>query len=333
LEGGTKVGTIIQKGQSLPSNGSCAFRLAKSILAGSPDVAKIYFIEGLSTNATENTQVGYLEIKGTEIRRTLKENESIEIRIRVDESRRLKATVYIPLLDEDYTVELHSIQDSPNYADLEASLAEARIAISEVEDHLDSDEQELVMRAERQIEQIEADLERVEQGEVGEADRIQKQLTDTKASIRPLHDKYSLRVRHAGIVDIIGEAEVLCRQFNDSMGLAKLQDLRADADKALHLDNEKALNVVSDRVRDVFWTHYGKTRECWEYQVDLMKRRAAMASDTLTYYELVRRAEKALAEEDYEGVSLTSLRAWELLPEQERLRNRFHDATLRSGHL
>ena len=115
------------------------------------------------------------------------------------------------------------------------------------------------------------------------------------------------------------------------MGLAKLQDIRADADKALRLENEKALDVVFDRVKDVFWEHYGKTRECWEYQVNLMRERAYMASDTLTYYELVRRAEKALAADDYGEVNIQSLRAWELLPEQEQLRNRFYDAALRSG--
>lgn len=332
LEGGTKVGIVVPKGQSLPSSGFETFRLAKTLVAGSPEAARIYFIEGLSVNASDNTKVGHLDIKGTDIRRTLKENERIEIRVRMDESRRLKATVYIPLLDEDYTIELHSVVDAPNYADLEASLTEARIAISEVEDHVDLEEQELVMRAERQIEQIEATLERAERGEVGEAERILKQLSDTKASIRPLRDKYAIRARHASIVEFIGEAEELCRQFSDHMGLAKLQDLRADADKALRLDREKALDAVFDRVRDVFWAHYGKTRECWEYQVDLMRERAHLASDTLTYYEMVRRAEKALAANDYGEVSIQSLRAWELLPEQERLRNRFHDAALRSGH-
>ena len=73
LEGGTKVGVIVPSGQSLPSSGRQDFRLAKTLIAGSPDVARIYFIEGHSLNATENTMVGYLDIKGTDIRRTLKE--------------------------------------------------------------------------------------------------------------------------------------------------------------------------------------------------------------------------------------------------------------------
>ncbi len=332
LEGGTKVGIIVPRGQTLPSSGFQEFRLTKTLVAGSPDAVKIYFIEGLSINATENTQVGHFEIKGTDIRRTLKENERIEIRIRMDEGRRLKATVHIPLLDVDHIIELHSVLDAPDYTDLETSLNEARIAITDIEDHVDSEEQECVMRAVRQIEQIEATLERAEKGEAGEGERILKQLSDTKASIRPLRDKYSLRARHSSIIVLIGEAEDLCRQFNDQMGLAKLQDMRADADKSLRLEQEKTLDAVYERVRDVFWEHYGKTRECWEYQVNRMKERAHLATDSLTYYEMVRRAEKALAEEDYGEVSIQSLRSAELLPEQERLRNRFHDAALRSGH-
>ena len=331
LENG-KTWPIVPLGKPLPASGFADLRLSKTLIAGSPEVRKFYFVEGISTEADENSTVGHLEIKGTEIRRTLKENESIEIRIRMDESRRLKATVHIPLLDEDYTVELHSMLDAPDYTDLKASLTSTRIAISEIEGHVDLEEQDLVMRAVANLDQIEATLERVEKGELGEAERIQKRLSDSKASIRPLRDKYGIQARYSSIVELIGEAEALCRQFSDELGLAKLTDLRNDADKALRLENEKALDIINERVAHVFWQHYGKTRECWEFQVGLMKDRAPMATDTLTYYEIVHRAEKALAEDDYQGVSLQALRAWELLPEMEQLRNRFHDAALRSGN-
>jgi hypothetical protein len=54
-----------------------------------------------------------------------------------------------------------------------------------------------------------------------------------------------------------------------------------------------------------------------------------MAKDPLTYYEHLRRAQQALAEDDYEGVRLNALRAWDLLPEAVRENGRFIDAALR----
>ena len=117
------------------------------------------------------------------------------------------------------------------------------------------------------------------------------------------------------------------------MGLAKLHDLRADADKALRLEDGKALEVVYGRVRVVFWEHYGKTRECWEFQVDLMKERAHMASDSLTYYEMLHRAEKALAAEDYGEVSIPEPpRTGAIARGRAVTETGFHDAALRTGH-
>lgn len=326
---GGKLGVLVKAGEPLPASGSDDFALAKTVVAGSPDEATIYFVEGSSSFPDENVRVGSLSIRGTEIRRTLKEGEKVQVRIRMDESRRLTAKVHIPLIDEDYTVELHSMQDAPDLEDLISSFQEAREAIHEVENHADDGEQETVARADRQLEQLEAALVRVERGELGEAERVHKQLTDVKASLRPLRDKYGLQAKHDDVIELIVEAEGLCRQNNDQMGLAKLRDARSDAEKALRLEQGKALDSIRERVLDVFWEHYGKTRECWEHQVDLMKGRAPLAKDPLTYYEHVRRAERALSEGDYEGVRLNALRAWDLLPDVARENDRFRDAALR----
>jgi molecular chaperone DnaK len=326
---GGKLGVVVKAGEPLPASGSDDFALAKTVVAGSPDEAIIYFVEGSSSFPDENVRVGSLTIRGTEIRRTLKEGEKVQVRIRMDESRRLTAKVHIPLIDEDYIVDLHSVQDAPDLDDLISSFREAREAINEVENHADDGEQETVVRAERQLEQLEATLVRVERGEVGEAERVQKQLADVKATLRPLRDKYGLQAKYDDVVEVIVDAEGLCKHYNDQMGLAKLIDARNDAEKALRLEQVKALESIRDRVTDIFWEHYGKTRECWEHQVELIKIRAPMAKDPLTYYEHVRRAEQALSESDYEGVRLNALRAWELLPETVKGNDRFHDAALR----
>lgn len=326
---GGKLGVVVKAGEPLPASGSDDFALAKTVVAGSPDEATIYFVEGNSNFPDENVRVGSLTIRGTDLRRTLKEGEKVQVRIRMDESRRLTAKVHIPLIDEDYTVELHSVQDAPDLDDLLSSFKEAREAIQEVESHADEDEQEMVVRADRQLEQLEASLVRVERGELGEAERVQKQLADVKATIRPLKDKYGLQAKHDNVVARIVQAEALCRQYHDQMGLAKLRDARSDAEKALRLEQGTALDSINERVLDTFWEHYGKTRECWEHQVDLMKQYAPIAKDSLTYYEHVRRAEQALAENDYEGVRLNALRAWDLLPEMVRENDRFHDAAFR----
>jgi hypothetical protein len=323
------MGVVVKAGEPLPASGTEEYQLAKTLLAGSPEETTIYFTEGQSSFADENSKVGSLTLRGTDLTRTLKEGEKIQVRIRMDESRILKAHVHIPLLDVDYSVELRSSLETPNMEDLQASLDEARSAINKVETHAEEAEQEIVMRAERQVEQIEAILYRVENGEIGEADRAQKQLADVKASLRPLNDKYGLVVSHQAIIELIEEAKELCTQFDDKLGFAKLEDSKDDADKALRLEREKDLTTILDRVRGIFWEHYGKTRECWEYQIALMRERAPLARDALAYYEFIKKAEEHLSKGDYEGVKLCAHRAWQLLPEATQNVQRFHDAALR----
>lgn len=328
-EKGTKTHFIIKKGTPLPASGSEDFVLTKTVIAGSPDQVRIVFVEGLSTAPDENITVGECLITGADLKRTLKEGEKLEIRIRMDESRLLIAKVYIPLLDKEYSVDLHTFDDAPNAEDLAAALEQTRIALADIENLVDNEEREILMRVGRHLEKLEALQERVQAGEMGEAERVHKELSDTHAALRPLRDRYGLKAKHARVSIKIDAAEALCKQFNDSMGAAKLSDMRTDADKFLRLEDESSLQLIWSRANDIYWEHYGKTRDCWEYQVKWMRDVAPRSSDPLTFYELVRRAEKALSQDDYEGVRLQAIRAWDFLPDPERARNRYGDSVLR----
>ncbi|HTQ10273.1 MAG TPA: Hsp70 family protein [Fimbriimonadaceae bacterium] len=326
---GTATHFLVNAGTPLPASGSGDFVLTKTIIAGSPDQGRIVFVEGLSSAPEENITVGECIIRGTDLKRTLKENEKIEIRVRMDESRLLTAKIYVPLLDQEYAVELHTFDDVPNAEELSAALNQTRIAIADIEDLVEEGERDRLIQIGRHLEQLEVLQERAQAGEVGEAERVHKELSDTMAALRPLRDRYELRAKHARAMGRIKSADALCERFNDAMGAAKLGDMRSDADKCLRLEDGKALDAVWERANDVFWEHYGKTPECWEYQVQWMREAAPMSSDPLTFYELVRRAEQALAQKDYEGVKLQAIRAWDYLPDPVRARNRYADSVIR----
>lgn len=329
LEGGDRIATVVKAGETLPASGLAELRLAKSLVAGSPDEVMIYFVESLSGFADESTKVGQLAIKGTDIPRTLKEGERVEIRIRSDESRRLHATVYVPLIDEEFKVELVPSLETPDLEDLATSLQEARSTVASVEHHAEEEEQEILLQAGRQIEIIEATFERAKRGEAGEAERIQKQLADTKASLRGLREKYGLIDLHETTLQLIEISERLARHFNEQMALAKLGDLREDADRALRLEQERTLEDVCDRVRNVYWPLYGRTRECWERQIEWLYEVADTAADPLSFHEHIHAAEKSLRENDLQGCKLQVLRAWKLIPDGAAGEKRFNDAGLR----
>ncbi|KXK12976.1 MAG: chaperone protein DnaK [Armatimonadetes bacterium OLB18] len=327
---GGKMKLAVKAGSPLPANGTAECAMAETLVAGSPGECRIYIVEGNSEHATEALQVGALTIRGAEIPRTLKAGEKVEVRIRIDESRRIKARVYFPLIDEERLVETSILIDAPDPQALSAALTETRLGLARIEDHVAPEEQDLVIRADREIERLEALVEKVHEGAVDEGYQVHKQLSDTQAALRPLRDRYEVKALYAEIAGRIEYATTLCQRYGDSMGEAKLADLTKDLDKALRLGQRDAMEGVKNRVMEIFWEHYGKTKECAEYQVQWMREAASAATDPVSYHEVVRRAQEALDRDDREGVLLQASRAWDFLPDRERMRNRFFDTGLRS---
>lgn len=328
---GEIVDVIIRAGQTLPASGSEGYDLAHTIVAGSPDHKTIYFVEGNSAYGVDNNKVGQLVFRGSDISRTIKEGEKIEIRIRVSESREVTAKVYVPLLDEEYVVPLSSMMHAPDVTDLTRRFESARQSIELVESRVDDDEQESVLRAERKLEQVEALLVKAEKGDAEDRMQAHNQLAEVTSSLRPLTEKYSLQATYDLVMEIIGDTRPLCEEFNDKMGLAKLDDASEDAGKALRLDNAKALEGVKDRVLEIFWEHYVKTTECWAGWIVHLRQRGAEATDSLSYFEFIRQAEQFLADDDFEGVRINIARAMELLPLSTQAIQRFPASALRRG--
>lgn len=320
---------IITAGDPLPVNERRTYELSKGLVAGSSEKISFYFVEGNSSRAEENLAVGSLNIYGTDIKRSLRTGEKIEVTIKIDESRLMHARVYVPILDADFDVEINSRLEKQVVDDLKEALEVTKLKIGAIESFVEDNEQDLLLQASREMEQLEAIVERAERGELGESLRIHSQLSALSASIRPLRDKYELLAKSNRISELIQSSEILCDQFSDAMGKAKLNDIRKDLSRALELHNEDLLGNLLDRTREIFWTHYGKTRECWEYQVKYMRSRAHEASDPLAYHDLVRKMEECLEVDDFRGVDLTQNRALMLLPSTDPDSGRFTDASIR----
>ena len=323
------VGTIVSAGQALPAHGSAPFEVAETLVAGSPEELVIYFVEGNSKQADEAIEVTQIRILGTELSRTLKEGEKVEIKVRIDESRRAKFDVYIPLVDQEWRAEPRRQIDAPDPESLAEALTNTTTALRQIEDHVEPDEQDKLLRAGREIERLENLVDQMEQGSVEDGYQAHKQLADTQAALRPLIDKYEIVALHDQLSARIEFSSSLCDKFSDSMGKAKLADMSKDLDKLMRLKDKRGIEALRERVMDIFWEHYGKTRECAEHQLEWMRDAVPLASDSITYYELVRRAEAALAADDRQAVILYAGKAWDYLPSRERMRNRFADTGIR----
>ncbi len=328
LEGGG-FGVIVDDNQPLPAHGRKPFRAARTVAAGSDDSLAVYFLEGRSDIANDNTKVGELRIHGADLSRTLREGEEVEVRMHMDESRLLKARVHVPRFDLEFAVEMRSQLDKPDVGDLAASMRELEADLNRVSPSVAQDDQDHVVNILREKEQLEAELNRAGQGEVDDLERISKKVSDAKSQVRVLSRKYGPQAAYRLAMARIDAAGQMAEEFDDSLGLATLEELRKDAAKCLRLDDEAGLAAVKERADKIFWTHYPKTDRCWIGLVEFLRDNRADASDPISYHEYLKRAEECLARDDMEGVRTFALKAWDYLPDSEAKRNRFYDAGLR----
>lgn len=331
LEGGESLGVLIPAGTPLPASGSQEFRLGRPVRTDTTDKVPIHFVEGLSTFPEENIKAGMLELSGAQLRRTLREDERIEVRLQISEKREIRAVVHIPRLDEEYVVRMQAIQDAADYGDLSRRLLDTRLELEGIDRLVEPKDEDMIIRIAGQLDRIEGDLEeRVQFDEVGEAERVHKQLCDTQALLRPLLTHYGVRARYSQVLDFIDETAGLAQAFEEPIVEARVRELRGNAEHAFELGDKKALDGVHQQVSDIFWPMYLHTSECWENLSAFLRSRADGTRNPIAFLEHVRAMERAAAVRDIEGARIGAAHAFEYLPPHQRGGGRFADAVLRS---
>ena len=323
---------IVRDGQTLPAVGTYSdFQLTRTIPAGSNEELVVYFVEGMSRLAHDNVKVGELHVVGRDLPRTLREGEKIEVRIHMDESRRLKARVSVPILDLDWPVEFESLIQTAPVPDLQDSMAEARQVVEDLSQTAAANDAPSLINAARELEQAEAVFEEVQKGESGKAEQMASILARVKASLREENAKHGPQVAYQKAVAMIDAAERIAREFEDALGIRIVADLRGEADKALRLEDLNGLKIIEQKADELFWKHYVETDECWIGYVEWLREQRARADDPLAFDAYLRRAEECLAKGDHDGVRLNGIQARTYLPGDTSAPDRFPNARLRAA--
>jgi len=99
---------FLDKGRDLPARGRKVLRTAFEVRQGQTgDVIRIPIVEGGNPRADRNQRIGKLEVSSEKVRRDLPISTEVHVTIEIDASRLVRAKAYIPLLDEEFDVDLH----------------------------------------------------------------------------------------------------------------------------------------------------------------------------------------------------------------------------------
>ena len=95
---------LFSKGSGLPLKATRDYRTTHAIRQGqNGELIKIPIVEGENELADRNRLIDILHVEATNLRRDLPAGSEIEVTLRMDESRIITVTAYVPILDEEFS--------------------------------------------------------------------------------------------------------------------------------------------------------------------------------------------------------------------------------------
>lgn len=117
---GNEVEWLVRKGTEVPARGRLALQSTVDVRKdGWTGLIRVPIVEGERYRADRDTLIGRLDIRPDQIRRDVPAGSEIEVTLRIDESFLPTADAYIPVLDEEFDIQLElGRAEAPDAAEL-----------------------------------------------------------------------------------------------------------------------------------------------------------------------------------------------------------------------
>lgn len=318
---------MLQKGIALPAVRERSFRTAREVLPGQhKTVLKIHVLEGEQPRADLNHHVGWLEITGGQVDRPLPAGSPVDVKLRVDTSRGVVATAYIPLLD--LTIE-NVLQDtyrpSVNVAtvqqDLKIELARAREVGAARPDDVAKIEEDAVA--------IEHELVAARAGDRDAADRADLGLKEMKAAV----DRLGLETETIRLAQKVVEEREATREIVAEYGTAETRTrfalLETEAERAIASGDAHRMRSVAGELDSLYWRVLTEHPGFWVEQFIQLSEAAQSSSRAGEAMPLLSRGRQALDRQDVDALRAVCFDLMRLLPSDEQPASGLKDIGIR----
>jgi molecular chaperone DnaK len=327
-QGGEHLIRMLERGTALPAVRERSFRTTRELRPGQTDVAlNIHVLEGEQERWDLNNHVGWLAITGNDLNRALPAGTPVEVKVRVDASRGIVASAYVPLLDitiEDVlqdkyrpSVELDAVE-----GDLAAEIARARdVGASRPDD---------VTRIEREAQEVERELAAARVGDRDAADRAERALKEMKARVDSL-DAETETVRLAEKVAFEQQAaREVVTEFGGAEARTKLALLEADAERAVAAGDAARMRSVASELDDLYWRVVTEHPGFWVDQFIQLAEAAEQGSRAAEASPLLASGRQALDRQDVDTLRAVCFDLMQLLPREEQPATGLKDIGIRA---
>jgi molecular chaperone DnaK len=313
---------LCEKGRGLPQKATRDYRTTHAVRQGqSADVFKIPVIEGEQERADRNRLVGMLEIRGEHIRRDLPAHTEVEVTLRIDDSRIITVTAYVPLLDEEFVTKLDMKRHDPNPEVLEREYEAELVRFTEVKRRAaDADAggvDDLVQRVEDSpLMQEVKDAIASAKGDPDAAAKCEKRLLELKLKLDEAADALEWPALVAETRQYLAELDATVKSNGSQSQRGKAAELAVQVEDTITEGKMDRLRKKLDQVKRLYWEVLFAQPGFWVHQFQQLENQIEQMSDPTRAARLIGQGRQCIAKNNPTGLQNIVRQFWDLLPRE-----------------
>jgi molecular chaperone DnaK len=329
---------LFEKGRELPLKAARDYRTIQAIRKGqTTDVFKIPVVEGENDRADRNRLVGWLEIKGENIRRDLEIGSEVEVALKVDESRIITVKAYVPLLDEEFIAKLNMKMREPDPEFLTQDYAAEMRRLHEIKSKAANAEGQSVVELLTSLEESPLMQEIREslaaaKGDPDAASKCEKRLLELKLKLDESADALEWPALMADARLELGYLNKVVEQHGTEEQRKRAAKLAGEIDTFIRERHPDLLRKRIKMVDDLYWEIVLAQPYFWIDQIQRMESQVDRMSDEARAAHLLNLGREAILKNNFIGLQNVVRQLWGLLPrEVVQASMRGHGSTVVSG--
>ena len=318
---------IIPKNSPLPAKGVQKFVTAHEVRAGdSKSILKIYVLEGDDPRCDRNYEIGVMELRGDELRRSLPAGEAVEVTYRLDESKTLSAEAVFPSLREARQMVYRPERPALLSEEIDFELCKEKERLAKVES---AAPEKVGSQINRQIELVEREKEAASD-DPDSRQKAAQQLIELKQALDALERSSEWELLVADLEEYRCSTEQVIQANGTPEQHSELPLVIKAADAALAERNSSDLRRAVERLKSLYWEVSFAQNDFWKIQFAQLLEGSEFI-DPLKAELLKEEGLRALKRDDVSSLRTIVWDLYRLLPSWQdgKLDMRFGDAGLK----
>jgi molecular chaperone DnaK len=311
---------LFEKGRGLPIKATEDYRTTHAIRQGKmEDVFRIPVVEGENDLADRNRLNGALEIRGDMIRRDLPANSEVEVTLKMDESRIVTVTAYVPFLDEEFSARIDMQRHMPNPDALERDYQAEMKRFREVKAKAADAEGETVEGLIQSVEdsplmQEVKELGAAAKGDPDAAAKREKRLLELKLKLDEAADVLEWPALVADVRKELEDLDVVVERHGSQDQKDKVAELSQEVEDIIAERKMDRLRKKLDQVLRLYWEIIFAQPGFWVNQMPRMEKEQAKMTDQTRAARLLDQGRDCIAKNNITGLQSIVRQLWALLP-------------------